>query len=154
MLALDTSSRALDASIASTSTFRAIPALGQFNVGRRVSTNNGFDAVMEDVDKHPSFSARRTVVGAREGLTLKSALLHRNETEQRFPPSMISFDQVPVVHCPAGALHTCNVDTLHHHHHATILVLESFFDGIDDHVDVRQEVWDYDRSLVSSVHAG
>jgi hypothetical protein len=152
MLAFDRGSRTLDASMASTSTFHAIPAFGQFNMDRRVSAN-GFDSVMADVDKHHSFSARRTV-GAREGtLTLKSALLYRNESEQRFPPSMISFDKVPV-HSPTGALHS-NVDTLHHHHHhATILVLESFFDGIDDHVDVRQEVWDYDRSLVSSVHAG
>jgi hypothetical protein len=143
----------MDASIASTSTLHSIPAFGQFDVDRRVSSD-GFDSVMDDVDKHRSFSARRTV-GAREHLTLKSALLNRKEAEQRFPPSIISFDQVPVVVRPLSgtAVRTGNVAT-QHHHHATILVLESFFDGIDDHVDVRQEVWDYDRSLIHSVHAG
>jgi hypothetical protein len=149
------------------SVHRTIPAYSHSPPALRggiesASTISCFDSVMDDVDKRmykvstTKNAMCKTSPSPRESMTLNAVLLHRNPSiEQGIPRSVVicTDDCAAALENDASASSATaivgsplyDIDLLCN---TTIQVLEEFFDGIDEGVNVRQEVRDYESRTV------
>lgn len=100
----------------------------------------GFDSMVDDVDKKVFRSTKNVLPNLKKFLPATMPL-KKAELVQQVPRTVIVAEEIL----------PCDEEIDDVLPQATIKVLEEFFDGVDDNVDVRQEVKNYDCSIESTL---